>query len=197
MSAAVEAGARYLGFNFFAPSPRFVTPQEAARLAARVPPGVAKVALVVDADDDALDDILNTAPMDMVQLHGHESPARVAEIRARYGLPVMKVVSVSGPGDLGQISACEGVADQILVDTKPPKGALLPGGTGVPFDWSLIAGRNWQKPWMLAGGLTPANVADAVRATGARQVDVASGVESAPGEKDPDLMRAFISAAQC
>jgi phosphoribosylanthranilate isomerase len=131
----------------------------------------------------------------MLQLHGHETPARVAEVRARYGLPVMKVVGVSDESDLAAIGGYEAVADQIMVDAKPPKGAVLPGGNGVAFDWGLIAGRRWTKPWMLAGGLTAGNVAEAVRLTGARQVDVSSGVESAPGVKDAGMIAAFLKAA--
>ena len=155
-------------------------------LAASVPPGVAKVALTVDADDAALDALLARVPVDMLQLHGHESPERVAEVRARYGLPVMKAVGVAGEEDLPALDDYGRVADQILVDAKPPKGADLPGGNGLAFDWRLIAGRRWPVPWMLAGGLTPENVAEAIRLTGARQVDVSSGVESMPGVKDPD-----------
>jgi phosphoribosylanthranilate isomerase len=195
VAAAVAAGAGYVGFNFFPRSPRFATPELARNLALGVPSGVAKVALVVDADDATLDAITGTVPLDMLQLHGHESPARVAEVRARYGLPVMKVVGVSGPDDLAAIAAHEAVADQILVDAKAPNGAVLPGGNGVPFDWRLIAGRRWTKPWMLAGGLTAGNVAEAIRLTGTRQVDVASGVESAPGVKDAGLIAAFVAAA--
>ncbi|GKY88931.1 phosphoribosylanthranilate isomerase [Sinisalibacter aestuarii] len=191
---AVDAGARYLGFVFFAKSPRNVSVAQATALAREVPPGVAKVALVVDPDDALLDGITATMPVDMLQLHGAESPERVAEIRARYGLPVMKAVGIAGAADLAKVEAYEMVADQILVDAKPPKGADLPGGMGVPFDWQLIAGRHWQRPWMLAGGLTPKNVGLAVRLTGARQVDVSSGVESAPGVKDEGLIRAFMEA---
>lgn len=195
VSDAVSAGALYLGFNFFPKSPRYVAPAEAAALAADVPPGVAKVALVVDADDATLDDIVGQVPLDMLQLHGKETPERVAEIRARYGLPVMKVVGIAGPEDVAKLDDYMDVADQILVDAKAPKGAVLPGGNGIAFDWRLLAGRHWTKPWMLAGGLTPANVALAIRMTGARQVDTASGVESAPGVKDAALMRAFVEAA--
>lgn len=195
VAAAVEAGARYLGFNFFPKSPRSVDPDTAARLAADVPPGVAKVALVVDADDATLDAIVGKVPLDMLQLHGSETPERVAEIRARYGLPVMKAVGIAGAADLARLDDYMDVADQILVDAKAPKDAELPGGNGLPFDWRLITGRHWSKPWMLAGGLTPKNVALAIRMTGARQVDTASGVESAPGLKDAALMRAFVEAA--
>ena len=193
--ASVDAGAAYLGFNFFPKSPRSVTPAEARDLAVDVPPGVAKVALVVDADDAMLDHLTDTVPLDMLQLHGSETPERVAGIRARYGLPVMKVIGLAEEADLARLDAHLPVADQILVDAKAPKGAVLPGGNGVTFDWRLLEGRRWPVPWMLAGGLTPANVAEAIRLTGARQVDVASGVERAPGEKDAALIRAFVEAA--
>jgi len=192
--AAAEAGAGYIGLVFFAKSPRNVDAETAAALALEAPAGVAKVALVVNPDDALLDEITAKVPLDMIQLHGQESPARVAEIRARYGLPVMKAVGIAGQEDLARLDAYMPVADQILVDAKPPTGAEVPGGMGVPFDWRLIAGRHWPKPWMLAGGLTPQNVAAAIRLTGARQVDVSSGVESAPGVKDEDLVRAFLRA---
>lgn len=195
MAAAVDAGAAYLGFVFFPKSPRHVTPAEAAALALPVPPGVAKVGLVVDADDGLLDAITAQVPLDMIQLHGSESPARVQAVRARFGLPVMKAVGIAGPGDLEDLAAQARVADQILVDAKVPKDAALPGGNGLSFDWRLLAGRRWPVPWMLAGGLTAANVGEAAGLTGARQVDVSSGVESAPGVKDPALIRAFLAAA--
>lgn len=195
--AAVDAGARYLGFNFFPKSPRYVTPEQAAKLAVQVPVGVAKVGLVVDADDALLDQIMAQVPLDFIQLHGHETPERVAQVRGRYGLPVIKVLGVAQASDLDPIDAYSAVADQLLIDAKPPKGAVLPGGNGVAFDWKLLAGRKyWTKPWMLAGGLTPENVAEAIKLTGARQVDVSSGVESAPGVKDAGLVRAFVQAAQ-
>ncbi|MEX0338324.1 MAG: phosphoribosylanthranilate isomerase [Arenibacterium sp.] len=195
--AAVDAGARYLGFNFFAKSPRYVSPQQAAELATHVPTGVAKVALVVNASDEVLDDITQNAPFDILQLHGGESIERVQQIKDRYGLPVMKVIGVVDEADLAAIDAFSDVADQLLIDAKPPKNAVLPGGNGLAFDWRLLAGRKyWRKPWMLAGGLTPDNVAEAIRMTGARQVDVASGVESAPGVKDAALMKAFIDATR-
>ncbi|WP_372892534.1 phosphoribosylanthranilate isomerase [Rhodosalinus sp.] len=195
VAAAVSAGAAYVGFVFFPPSPRSLTPEGARALAVDVPPGVAKVALTVDADDAALSAILETAPMDLLQLHGRESPERVAEVRARFGLPVMKAVGVREAADLAQIDAYAGVADQILVDAKAPEGAALPGGNGLSFDWRLLAGRDWAGPWMLAGGLTPGTAAEAIRRTGARQLDVSSGVERAPGEKDPARIRAFLDAA--
>ncbi len=196
IQAAADAGAAYIGFNFFPKSPRSVTIEEAVALAIDTPVGICKVALVVDMEDTALDAIVAAVPLDMLQLHGSESPERVAALKARHGLPVMKVLGVSGPEDLERIAAYEQVADQILVDAKAPKDAVLPGGNGVTFDWSILAQKKyWQCPWMLAGGLTPENVGDAIRRTGARQVDVASGVESGPGVKDADLIRAFVEAA--
>jgi len=194
LDAAVAAGAGYVGFVFFPKSPRYVTIDEARTLALEVPVGVAKVALVVDPSDALLDEITAAVPLDILQLHGTETPERVAEVRARYGLPVMKAVGVGGPDDLAMLEAYGAVADQLLVDTKPPKGAERPGGNGDTFDWSLIAGRRWPVPWMLAGGLTPENVGRAVAVTGARQVDLSSAVESAPGVKDPTLIQAFCEA---
>lgn len=185
-----------MGLVFFARSPRHVTPDQARALALAVPPGVVKVGLVVDAGDDMLDPLLAEVPLDMLQLHGRESPERVAALRVRHGLPVMKAVGLSGPADLAQLDIYARVADQILVDAKPPPGAPLPGGNGLAFDWQLIAGRRWPCPWMLAGGLSPANVATAVSLTGARQVDVSSGVESAPGIKDAHRIAQLIAAAQ-
>lgn len=196
VAAVAAAGAAYAGFNFFPKSPRSVTVAEALPLALAAPVGLAKVALVVDADDTTLDAIVEALPLDMLQLHGHESPDRVGEIRARYGLPVMKAVGVADEGDLAALLEYSLVADQILVDAKPPKNAVLPGGNGLTFDWRLVAQRRWLRPWMLAGGLTAENVAEAVRLTNARQVDVASGVETAPGIKDAGKIAAFVRAAR-
>jgi phosphoribosylanthranilate isomerase len=193
--ATAQAGAAYMGLNFFPKSPRYVTLVEARPLALAAPPGLAKVALVVDADDTTLDAIVDALPLDMIQLHGHETAARVAEVRARYGLPVMKVVGVRDESDLAGLIEMSLAADQIMIDAKAPEGAVLPGGNGVAFDWRLLVGRKWLRPWMLAGGLTAANVAEAVRLTGARQVDVASGVERAAGVKDAAMIAAFVRAA--
>lgn len=195
IQAAVQAGAAYVGFVFFAKSPRNLTLKDAASLAATVPVGVCKVALSVNADNDFLDRIVEAVPLDMLQLHGAETPERVAEVRDRYGLPVMKAVGVADAGDLSKLEEYLRVADQILVDAKPPAGASLPGGNGLAFDWRLIAGRRWPVPWMLAGGLTADNIAEALRLTGARQVDVSSGVERAPGVKDADKIRTFCANA--
>jgi phosphoribosylanthranilate isomerase len=195
VAAAVAGGAAYLGFNFFPPSPRHVTPARARDLAVEVPPGIAKVALSVDADDATLDAIVEAVPLDMLQLHGHETAERVAQVRERYGLPVIKAVGLASEADLALLDEALRAADQVLVDARPAAAGALPGGNGVTFDWRLISGRRWPRPWMLAGGLTPFNVAEAVRLTGARQVDTASGVESAPGVKDAGLIRAFLAAA--
>jgi len=194
--AAADAGARYVGFVFFPKSPRNVSVQQAKALAAEVPFGVAKVALTVNADDALLDEITQNVAIDILQLHGSESVERVAQIKARTGLPVMKAIGISDADDLQKIVDYGRVADMLLVDAKPPKNADLPGGNGLAFDWRLLAGRKWAVPWMLAGGLTPDNVQQAIQLTGARQVDVSSGVESAPGVKDPAKVAAFVSAAQ-
>lgn len=197
IAAAADAGASYVGFVFFPKSPRAVTIEQAAALALSVPVGIAKVALVVNPDNSFLDDLTGQVAIDMIQLHGSETPQRVAEVKARYGLPVMKAIGISSAADLDQINVYETVADQILVDAKPPKGADLPGGNGATFDWDLLAARKyWTKPWMLAGGLTPDNIAEAVHKTGARQLDLSSALESAPGQKDPAKIAAFGAAAK-
>ena len=196
IKAACDAGAAYLGFVFFPKSPRNVTIDEAAALALEVPLGVAKVALVVDASDAFLDELTAKVPLDMLQLHGKESPERVTEVRERYGLPVMKAIGISSPDDLVQIDIYAQVADQILVEPKQPKDSDRPGGNGAAWDWKIVRRKYWTRPWMLAGGLNADNVAQAIDMTGARQVDVSSGVESAPGVKDAEKIRAFIEAAQ-
>lgn len=194
LDAAVAAGAAYLGFVFFEKSPRNVSIELARELALAVPDGLCKVALTVNASDAELDAILAAVPIDMLQLHGTEPPARVVAVKARYGLPVMKAVGVADAKDLPALNDYAKVADQLLVDAKPPKNATLPGGNGLAFDWRLIAGRRWPVPWMLAGGLTPENVAQAMQMTGAQQVDVSSGVESAPGVKENAKIAAFCAA---
>ena len=191
VDAAAATGASHVGLVFYERSPRHLSLARAASLAARVPPGVARVALVVDADDAALDAILAAVPVEMVQLHGAETPGRVAAIRRR--VPVMKAVGVREAADLAAVDAHAEVADMILVDAKPAPGAL-PGGNGEAFDWTLLRGRRWPVPWMLAGGLDAGNVADAIRLTGAPCVDVSSGVEAAPGVKDAGRIAAFAAA---
>jgi phosphoribosylanthranilate isomerase len=197
LKAAAEAGAAYVGFVFFEKSPRHVSLEQARALALATPAGIAKVALMVNAPDDLLDRLTTEVPLDMLQLHGSESPERVAEVKSRYGLPVMKAIGVAEAADLAAIDLYSEVADQLLIDAKPPKNAQLPGGNGLAFDWRLLRDRKyWTKPWMLAGGLTPENVADAIRLTGARQVDVSSGVESALGVKEARLIASFVAAAK-
>jgi phosphoribosylanthranilate isomerase len=196
VAAASQFGARYVGFVFFPKSPRHLEYAQAAELSANAPLGLCKVALTVNADNAMLDALTQAVPLDMLQLHGSETPARVAEVKARYGLPVMKAVGVGVRADLGKLDAYAGVADQLLVDAKPPEGAHLPGGNGLAFDWQLLQGRVWRCPWMLAGGITPLNVAEAIKRTGARQIDVSSGVESSVGVKDGALIHALLRAAQ-
>jgi phosphoribosylanthranilate isomerase len=196
MDAAAEAGADYVGLVFFAKSPRAVSAVRAAELLDEVPRDIGRVGLFVDPDDFLLDSVLNTVRLDLVQLHGHETPERVEAIRLEYGLPVMKVIPVGGAEDLAAADAFLPVADRLLFDARPPKGALLPGGNAASFDWTLLAGRSWPLPWMLAGGLTPESVAQAIRISGAPAVDVSSGVESAPGRKDPERIRRFIQAVR-
>jgi len=194
---AADVGAAYLGFNFYPPSPRALELDAARTLTQGTPAGITRVALVVDADDFFLDQLVATVPVDMLQLHGHESPQRVTAIRARTGLPVMKVIGIGDAGDVSRIAEYEAVADQLLIDAKPPRqgAGILPGGNALSFDWRLIAGRRWARPWLLAGGLTASNVADAARLTGAVQVDVSSGVEATRGVKDLDKISTFIRAA--
>ena len=194
ITAAVEGGARYLGFNFFAASPRSVTPEVASRLGAGVPDGVLKVGVVVDADDEALARITAGAGLHMLQLHGAEQPERVAEVKARFGLPVIKALPISAPGDVDGAVAYEDVADRLMFDARPPEDASRPGGNAMAFDWRLIRDRHWRRPWFLAGGLDSETVGEAVRISGARAVDVSSGVEDAPGRKSPELIRAFLEA---
>lgn len=196
VASAVRAGASYLGFVFFQKSPRSVTLSDAAMLIADVPAGIARVGLFVDPDDTTLTQTLSQVPLDIIQLHGHETPRRVSEVRTLTGLPVMKAIGVADIADLSPLAAFGLVADMLLIDAKPPSQSVLPGGNGLAFDWRLLVGRRFLKPWMLAGGLTPDNVADALRLTGARMVDVSSGVETAPGHKDADLIRTFIAAAK-
>ena len=197
MLAVAKAGVSYAGLVFFAKSPRNLGLAQARDLALAAPPGLAKVALTVDADDDMLDAILHEVPLDMLQLHGRETPQRVSALKARYGLPVMKALGIADAEDLHKIDLYAGVADQLLIDAKPPTGSALPGGNGLAFDWRLLQARKyWALPWVLAGGLSAQNVAQAVQLTGARQVDLSSGVESAPGLKDADQIAAFMQAVQ-
>ena len=193
--AAQQAGADYIGFVFYPPSPRAVTPGQASALAARG--GAARrVGLLVDASDDEISAILAAVPLDILQLHGEESPARAAQLRQHFGLPVMKALGIAEAADFAVLADYAPVVDMFLLDAKPPPGASLPGGNAASFDWALLAGRAIPRPWLLAGGLTPDNVADAIAQSGAPGVDVSSGVERARGVKDPARIRAFIQAAR-
>ena len=195
--AAVEGGAGLIGFTFFPKSPRNVTPERAAALAAPIRGrGVKVVAVTVDASDAMIDLLATTLKPDLIQLHGHETPQRAAEVRARSGAGVIRALRISEAADLGEAEAFEDVVDHLMFDAKAPAGALLPGGNGAAFDWTLLAGRRYAKPWFLAGGLNPDNVTEAVRASGAPMVDVSSGVETAPGVKDPTLIKAFLEAVR-
>jgi phosphoribosylanthranilate isomerase len=196
LDAALEAGADMVGFVFFAKSPRHIDWPTARALGRRVE-GRAKVAaLSVDADDETLERIVDALSPDLMQLHGGETPARVKRIGELCARPTMKAIGVATGADLAAAEVYEGVADTLLIDAKPPKDAALPGGNGRPFDWSLTRGFHFPGPWLLSGGLDPETVAAAITLSGARGVDVSSGVESAPGIKDPAKIRAFVAAAR-
>ena len=194
LEAAVDGGARYVGFVFYAPSPRFITPEQAVMIAAPAPADVKKVGLFVDAEDGAIQATLDACPLDMLQFHGAESPERVMEAKKTFGLPVIKAIKLAGPDDLFRAGDYLGSADMLLFDAKPPddlEGAL-PGGNALAFDWELLSGAQWPCPWLLSGGLNTDNLAEAVEITGAGMVDVSSGVEDAPGHKDPARITAFL-----
>lgn len=195
---AVDAGAAYLGFNFVERSPRYVTPERARDIADALASAsdrvVGLVGLFADPSDAAIDAALEHAPLTFIQLHGHEPVERVVAVKERLGLPVIKAVSIASRDDLEALDRYGDVADILLVDAKPPPETGLTGGGGVAFDWRLIADRAWRRPWMLAGGLTQQNVADAIRITGAPAVDLSSGVESSRGVKDPQKICAFLEA---
>jgi phosphoribosylanthranilate isomerase len=198
IDAAVAGGARYVGFVFFPKSPRHVTPGQAAELSALLAESVVPVALVVDPDDDLIAEIDKQAGVKMFQLHGSESPERVAEIRSRTGKQVMKAIKVSDAADFDAAAAYLDVADMLLFDAKPPTemANALPGGNAISFDWTLLSGRDWPLPWMLSGGLDAENVAEAIRVSGASAVDVSSGVESVPGVKDAVRIAVFLEAVK-
>jgi phosphoribosylanthranilate isomerase len=196
LDMALEAGANAVGFVFFPPSPRHISYEVARKLAARVKGRAEKVALSVDADDALLATVVEALRPDALQLHGKESPARVSAIRQRFGLPVMKAIPVEVRGDLAAVADYAGVADRLLFDARAPREATRPGGLGKSFDWRLLENLDPGIPFMLSGGLDAGNVAEALRITRARAVDVSSGVERAPGEKDPDKIRAFVGAAR-
>jgi len=196
VAAAVEGGCDLVGVVFFPKSPRAVTPERAAELLDAVPRRIKRVGLFVEPDDRLLDQVLGRVRLDLVQLHGKETPERVETVRTGWGLPVMKAIGISVATDFDRVRAYLDVADRLMFDAKPPAGADRPGGNARAFDWTLLAGRKWRLPWMLAGGLTARNVAGAIKRSGARAVDVSSGVESAPGVKDPKKIASFIKAAK-
>lgn len=196
LDAALSGGASHVGFIFFPKSPRNVSPAQAGRLREAARGHALAVAVTVDAHDAALDAIVAAMAPDMLQLHGHESPERLAAVRARYGLPVMKAISVREAQDLDQVNTYRGIADLLLFDAKAPPGSELPGGNGVAFDWSILAGFDAGAPVMLSGGLNAGNIAEALAIVRPAGVDVSSGVERAPGVKDPALIAGFFEAVQ-
>ena len=198
IDAAVSAGADMIGLNFYPPSPRAVTTEDGARLAQRAGARVRKAGLLVNPDDELLIRVTQSVPLDLLQLHGEIPPERVAEIRARFGLPVMLALPIAREEDFEAVAPFEPVTDRFLFDAKPPKTMkdALPGGNAISFDWQLLAGRSFRRPWMLAGGLTTDNLAQAVEISGAKAVDTASGVEEAPGKKSVEKIKAFVEAAR-
>ncbi len=196
LDVALESGADLVGFVFFPPSPRNLGLEAARRLGGQVRGHAGKVALTVDATDDTLRDVVAALKPDMLQLHGKETPERVAVVRSRFGLPVMKALPIASRRDLSPIHLYAKVADRLIFDARAPKGATRPGGLGTPFDWTLLAGLNSGVPFMLSGGLDAGNVAEALAITRAPGVDVSSGVESTPGVKDPAKIREFIRVAR-
>lgn len=196
LQAALEAGADMVGFVFFPPSPRHLGLQAARELGRQAKGRALKVALTVDADDATLDNIVDALAPDILQLHGKESVARVRDIKQRYGLPVMKAVAVETAADLAALPGYAAVADRILFDARPPRDATRPGGLGAAFDWHVLENLELASPFMVSGGLNAANVADALRLTRAGGVDISSGVESAPGVKDTEMIKNFIRAAR-
>jgi phosphoribosylanthranilate isomerase len=196
LDSALASGADLVGFVFFPPSPRNVVPAQARDLGARVMGRAAKVALTVDAEDALFDAIMTELRPEVLQLHGHEPPERVAALKARFGVPVMKVIPVETAADLAAIDRYRGIADRLMFDARAPREATRPGGLGKPFDWHLLDGIDAGPDYLLSGGLDATNVAEALAVTGAPGVDVSSGVERAPGEKDPDKIAAFVRAAR-
>jgi phosphoribosylanthranilate isomerase len=194
--AAARAGADFAGLMFFARSPRHVSLEQARSLAARLRGGPRLVAVVADADDGTIEAIVNAVAPDLLQLHGKETPLRAREIAARFGRPVIKAVPVSDAADAAAAHAYEPAADYLMFDAKAPEAATRPGGHGAAFDWKLLSAMTFRRPWLLAGGLNPENVARAIRVSGASMVDTSSGVEEAPGVKNPDKIAAFVKAAR-
>ena len=195
LATAIESGARFIGLNFYEPSPRYISFDTAWNLARAIPTGVRSVGLFVDPDDEQLERMLTGIQLDMVQLHGDETPGRINEIKQRYAMPVMKAIRVRDEKDLNGLEGLESAADWLLFDARPPN-ATLPGGTGETFDWNILKGRDFKKPWMLSGGLKESNVKEALSILKPDALDVSSGVEKNPGVKDADKIRNFISAVK-
>lgn len=196
LRTALDNSADHVGFIFFAKSPRHIAPEDAARLRAAARGRAKAVAVSVNADDATLDTIVSVMEPDMLQLHGSESPERVAAVKTRFGLPVMKAFAVRDAGDLEAIQPYRGIADRFLFDAKPPAGAEVPGGNGVAFDWTLLSALDGDVDYMLSGGLNADNIGTALGQTGARAIDISSGVERAPGIKDTGLINAFFRAVK-
>ncbi len=195
LQTAIESGARFVGFVFYPPSPRNVSLDTAFELARAVPTGVRTVGLFVNPDDALLDRVLTGVQLDMVQLHGDETPERITDIKSRFPIQIMKAIRVATKDDLNDLESFEEVADWILFDARP-EGAKLPGGTGQTFDWTILQNRRMKKPWMLSGGLNESNVKEALRILNPDAVDISSGVESAPGQKDTQKIKTFINAVK-
>jgi len=193
---AAELGASFVGAVFFEKSPRFLTFTRAAEVFEFIPAKVARVGLFVDPADGFIDQAMNQVRLDYLQLHGDETPERVEQVRLEFGMPVIKALPISTAADIEAAKAYDGIADMLMFDAKAPADATRPGGNGLSFDWALLKDTRWQSPWFLAGGLTPETVEQAIAASGAKMVDVSSGVEDAPGHKDYDKMAAFIAAAR-
>ena len=197
LEAAVAVGADFIGFNFYPPSPRFLSFAAASELAGGTPKSVRRVGVFVDASDETLERAIEAASLDLLQLHGDEPTERVSALKARFGLPIIKALAIAHPADVDRAHAYAGLADWLLFDAKPPLApGALPGGNAARFEWSLLAGREWALPWILSGGLDADNVAEAIAATGAAAVDVSSGVERERGVKDVGMIGAFIAAAR-
>jgi phosphoribosylanthranilate isomerase len=198
VEAAVDSGADFIGFNFFQKTPRFVAPEIAGAIGRALPTRIVKTGLFVDDDDARIGAILAAVPLDLLQLHGSETPERVAAIKARFGLPVMKVIKVRDATDIARARDYETVADRLLFDAQPPASMknAMPGGNAVSFDWTLLRGFRSPLPWMLSGGLTADNLAEAVRQSVAPAVDVSSGVEDRPGEKNPSKIKVFLELSR-
>lgn len=195
VAAAVEGGATMVGFVFFKRSPRAVTTDQLGGLVGGVPDHIARVGLFVDATEDEIDAVVATGGIDILQLHGSETPDDVIRLKKRFGLPVMKAVAISGPRDLDIAKTYEPVVDRLLFDARPPEGASRPGGNALAFDWQVLKGTEWTVPWLLAGGLSAENLTEAVQISGATMVDVSSGVEDAPGVKSVAKIRDFLNLA--